>query len=104
MRSAVVLIGILSALTSGAALAQSNVDTVVTNGKILTVDADFAVVEALAIDEGRIVARGTSADIARYAGPTRKRSTSRARRSCRASSTTTSTSRAQCSVGTGRCG
>jgi predicted amidohydrolase YtcJ len=54
---------------AGAAAAQSNVDAVLTNGKILTVDADFAVVEALAIDDGRIVARGTSADIARHAGP-----------------------------------
>ncbi len=62
-------IGVLAALAACAALAQSNVDTVVTNGKILTVDADFAVVEALAIDEGRIVARGTSEDIARYVGP-----------------------------------
>ena len=62
-------IGVLAALAASAALAQSNVDTVVTNGKILTVDADFAVVEALAIDEGRIVARGTSEDIARYVGP-----------------------------------
>ncbi len=54
--------------TAWSALAQSNVDTVVTNGKILTVDASFAVVEALAIDHGKIVARGTSAEMARYAG------------------------------------
>ena len=47
------------------ALAQGNVDTVVTNGKILTVDADFRVVEALAISDGRIVASGTSAEVAR---------------------------------------
>jgi hypothetical protein len=59
----------LAALAASSALAQSNVDTVVTNGKILTVDADFHVVEALAIDDGRIVARGTSADMARYVGP-----------------------------------
>jgi predicted amidohydrolase YtcJ len=45
---------------------------VVTNGKILTVDADFRVVEALAINDGRIVARGTSAEVARYAGPNTK--------------------------------
>lgn len=50
-------IGILVALASPAALAQVNVDTVVTNGKILTADADFRVVQALAIDAGRIVAR-----------------------------------------------
>ena len=44
-------------------------DTIVTNGKILTVDAGFSVVQALAIDNGRIVARGTSQEVARYVGP-----------------------------------
>jgi len=63
---------ILAALTGLAAFAQQKVDTVVTNGKILTVDADFRVVEALAINDGRIVARGTSAEVARYAGPNTK--------------------------------
>ena len=61
-------IGVLAALAAPAALAQSNVDTIVTNGKIITVDADFRIVAALAIDAGRIVARGTSEEIARYAG------------------------------------
>jgi predicted amidohydrolase YtcJ len=72
MRSLVLSISILAALASPAALAQRNVDTadtLVTNGKILTVDADFRVVEALAIDDGRIVARGTRAEVARLAGP-----------------------------------
>ncbi len=55
-----------------APLAQQNVDTVVTHGKILTADASFRVVEAVAIDGGRIVARGTSAEMARYAGPKTK--------------------------------
>jgi len=72
MRISLVLsVGIVVALAS-TALAQRNVDTadtIVTNGKILTVDADFRVVEALAIDNGRIVARGTRAEMARYAGP-----------------------------------
>ena len=63
------LLGLLAALGTAAALAQSNVDTLVTNGKILTVDAGFSVVEALAIDAGRIVARGTSAELAALAGP-----------------------------------
>ncbi len=71
MRISLVLFGILAALASPA-LAQRNVDTVVTNGKILTVDADFRLVQALAIDGGRIVARGTSAEVARYAGPKTK--------------------------------
>src|SRR5262249_27189846 len=61
-------IAVLAALSVVPALAQRTVDTIVTHGKILTVDADFRVVEALAIDAGRIVARGTSAEIARYAG------------------------------------
>ena len=64
--------GIIAALTATPLLAQQKVDTVVTNGKILTVDADFRVVQALAIDNGHIVARGTSAEVARYAGPNTK--------------------------------
>jgi predicted amidohydrolase YtcJ len=70
MRFAPVHIGLLATLASSAALPQQNVDTVVTNGKVLTVDRNFVVVEALAIDDERIVARGTSAEMARYAGPT----------------------------------
>jgi predicted amidohydrolase YtcJ len=62
-------LGICAALFSTAVLAQLKVDTLVTHGKILTVDAKFRVVEALAIDKGRIVASGTSAQMARYAGP-----------------------------------
>jgi predicted amidohydrolase YtcJ len=62
----------VTALISTAALAQQKVDTVITHGKILTVDAKFAVVEALAINAGRIIARGTSAQMARYAGPNTK--------------------------------
>ena len=64
--------GILAALTGTAAFAQQKVDTVITNGKVLTVDADFRAVEALAINDGRIVARGTSTEMARYAGPATK--------------------------------
>ena len=65
-------LGIVAALTGTAVFAQQPVDTVVTNGKILTVDADFRVVQALAINGGRIVARGTSAEMARYAGSSTK--------------------------------
>jgi hypothetical protein len=57
-------LGALPLLFAGAVLAQPNVDTVVVNGKILTVDRDWRVVEALAIDAGRIVALGTSEAIA----------------------------------------
>jgi len=61
--------GLLTLLAGSAALAQQSVDTIVTRGKILTADADFSIVEALAIDDGRIVARGDIDDIARFAGP-----------------------------------
>ena len=67
---------VLLVLATGAALAWQAggspagrpADTIVTRGKILTVDAAFRTVEALAIANGRVVATGTSAEIARYAG------------------------------------
>jgi predicted amidohydrolase YtcJ len=45
-------------------------DTVLLNGKILTVDATSSIREALAIRAGRIVAVGTTADIRRLAAST----------------------------------
>jgi hypothetical protein len=62
-------VAILAAVASPVALAQNNVDTVITNGKILTVDAAFRIVQALAVADGRIVARGTNDEVARYVGP-----------------------------------
>ena len=72
LKSLRVACGIVAALTSPAAFAQQKVDTVVTNGKILTVDVDFRMVQALAINDGHIVGRGTNAEMARYAGPNTK--------------------------------
>lgn len=43
-------------------------DTVLSGGKILTVDKNFSTVEALAITDGRIVATGDAADIAKFIG------------------------------------
>jgi predicted amidohydrolase YtcJ len=43
-------------------------DTVLFNGKILTVDKDFSTQQALAIGQGRIVATGTSAAMKKLAG------------------------------------
>ncbi|MFN8515071.1 MAG: amidohydrolase [Chloroflexia bacterium] len=43
-------------------------DAVYTNGKILTVDAGFSVVEALAVREGRVLATGSSGEVAGLAG------------------------------------
>ena len=43
-------------------------DWVLTNGKILTVDEDFSIVQAMAIADGRIMATGTDEEIAALAG------------------------------------
>jgi len=53
---------------AAAAYAQS-ADTVFINGKILTVDSQSSVREAIAIRGGRIQAVGTTADIRKLAGP-----------------------------------
>jgi predicted amidohydrolase YtcJ len=44
-------------------------ETVLINGKILTVDAQFSMQEALAIRDGKILATGKTADIRKLAGP-----------------------------------
>jgi predicted amidohydrolase YtcJ len=48
-------------------------DWIFTNGKVLTVDKDFSIVEALAIRDGRILAAGSNATIQRLAGPKTQR-------------------------------
>lgn len=58
---------LLTAGLAGYGLGQS-VTTVLWNGKILTVDPAFSVVEALAIRDGRIIAVGKSTDVRRVAG------------------------------------
>ncbi len=63
-RSLLLLLPASLALTAHAQLA----DTVMVNGKILTVDADFSIVQALAISGERIVATGSSDDMMAIAG------------------------------------
>jgi predicted amidohydrolase YtcJ len=43
-------------------------DTILVNGKVVTVDDQFSVREAIAIREGKIVALGTNADLRKLAG------------------------------------
>src|SRR5688572_11602907 len=57
------------ALTGAAAHAQAP-DLVLLDGKIVTVDEQQAVHEALAIADGKIAALGSTAEIRRLAGPT----------------------------------
>ena len=56
-----------------AAAQDSSADRILTGGRILTVDSEDRVVEALAIRKGRIIAVGTTADIERLAGPATER-------------------------------
>ena len=62
---------LLVALSAAPAVAQG-ADTVLTNGKIVTLDA-AGIVEALAVTDGKIVATGKSDEIVRLAGPATRR-------------------------------
>src|ERR1700694_5005883 len=48
-------------------------DVILTNGKILTVDKDFSVAQAIAVRDGKVFAVGTNAAIQRLAGPKTQR-------------------------------
>jgi predicted amidohydrolase YtcJ len=61
------LAGLCLAGHAGIAAAET-ADAVLFNGKILTVDADFSVREALAIGHGRVLASGTTAAMKQLAG------------------------------------
>src|SRR5215468_4273909 len=60
-------VGLLVGLAT-AARAQP-AETILVNGKIVTVDDRFTIAEALAIRGGRIVAVGSAADVERLKGP-----------------------------------
>src|SRR5689334_21908227 len=44
-------------------------DTILVNGKVITVDSEFSTRESIAIREGRILAVGKTADVRKFAGP-----------------------------------
>lgn len=46
-----------------------NADTVLVNGKVLTVDSRFSTAEAIAVRDGKIAAVGSTADVRKLAGP-----------------------------------
>src|SRR5215204_1462533 len=70
MRRSIMLIltAVLLVSITSRAHAQS-ADTILVNGKIVTVDDRFTIAEALAVRGGRIVAIGTTADIGKFKGP-----------------------------------
>jgi len=65
-RTILVAIGMIWSVTS---LAQT-ADLILTNGKIVTVDDQFHIVQSLAIKNQRIMALGSTADLEKLKGPT----------------------------------
>ena len=59
---------VVAAFIATSPAAAETADTILFNGKILTVDKDFSVQQALAIGHGRIVATGSSAAMKRLVG------------------------------------
>ena len=61
-----IIIAVMLSLSSVPAWAEA--DTILINGKILTVDSSFSIQEALAVQDGKIEALGRTADIRKLAG------------------------------------
>jgi predicted amidohydrolase YtcJ len=77
---AVALAGAVSLLTAqqpasaqGSGAAGSPADVIISNGKIITVDERFTIAQAVAVRGDRIVAVGSDAEIAKWAGPATRR-------------------------------
>jgi predicted amidohydrolase YtcJ len=71
-----IFIAVVSALVSaGWSLdaQQAPPDTILTNGKVITVDDQFSIAQAVAVRGDRIVAVGTNQDVTRLAGPSTRR-------------------------------
>src|SRR4051812_24598953 len=60
---------LLVCMSTGAPAAAQSVDTVLVNGKILTVDNQFSTGDALAVRDGKIAAVGTTEEVRKLAGP-----------------------------------
>ena len=60
---------VVAALAASSPACAQNSDTILVNGKILTVDSQFSTREALAIRDGKITAVGSNSDIRKQAGP-----------------------------------
>jgi predicted amidohydrolase YtcJ len=63
----------LTVTSSGLEAQQPGADLILTNGKIITVDGQFSIAQAVAVRGDRIVAVGTNQEITRLAGPSTKR-------------------------------
>ncbi|HXJ00001.1 MAG TPA: amidohydrolase [Micropepsaceae bacterium] len=74
LKMAVAAAALAMAMGTPAALAQGQApDTILTNGKIITVYNRFSIAQAVAVTGDRIMAVGTNAEINRLAGPNTRR-------------------------------
>ena len=67
------LVAGLAAMSPGLQAQQPAPDLILTNGKIITVDGQFSIAQAVAVRGDRVVAVGTNQEITRLAGPSTKR-------------------------------
>jgi predicted amidohydrolase YtcJ len=63
------LICVIGVICGQSYTAWAQVDTILINGKVLTVDANFSAQEAIAIQDSKIAAVGRTSDIRKLAGP-----------------------------------
>lgn len=70
---AAVALAVATAITMSVGAQQPSADVVLTGGKIITVDAQFSIAQAVAIRGDRIIAVGTNQEITRLAGPNTRR-------------------------------
>lgn len=63
------LVFVLLGFSSAAARADDNADLILHNGKIVTVDKNFAIHQALAVRDGKILRVGGNADVLKAKGP-----------------------------------
>jgi predicted amidohydrolase YtcJ len=73
LRNGIAAAGVLFVLMASSAEAQTAPDTILTNGKIITVDDRFSIAQAVAVRGDRILAVGTDEVINRLAGPNTRR-------------------------------
>src|SRR5262245_59527769 len=72
MRFVLVVAGLLGAFMPAGAR-QASPDIILINGKIITVDDQFSIAQAVAVRGDRIIAVGTNPEITRLAGPATRR-------------------------------
>ena len=70
---ALLLVAVSTTISPQAGAQQPRADVILVNGRILTVDANDRVAQAVAISGNRIIAVGSTADIERTAGPNTRR-------------------------------